>query len=164
MLDSLTRSSIIFQKIMPFVLSQNSGTFCSHNSGTNELQNSMHFNTVYMVIRVTGRCWCRMVRPIIPPAQIWRFCKLTGWMFCHGHPVLQILTPLSTFGMWSVGRSEEEVLEILGIYSNYLEEWNRFAQRTCLRHVASRRRHCQTVVRANGGPIRIYKLQLSMEF
>ena len=35
-----------------------------------------------------------------------------------------------------------------------VEEWNRIARRTCLKRVASRRSRCQTVVRANGGPIR----------
>ena len=75
--------------------------------------------TVYMVICITVvYAWCRMVRPVIPPAQLWHFYKRTEWMFCLSHPVLLTITPSSTFGMWLVGRSGEGVLEISGNYSN----------------------------------------------
>ena len=90
--------------------------FLSQNSRTN-----LNCETVciWYVICAIGLCaWCRMVRPVSPPAQLWRFCKLTEWMFLRGHPVLLTLTPSSTFRMWSVGRSREGVLEMSGNYSN----------------------------------------------
>ena len=39
-----------------------------------------------------------------------------------------------------------------------LDEWNRTAQRTCLRYMASMRNHCQAVIRADDGLTRYWSM------
>ena len=146
MLGSLTRSSFIFQRIKPFFLQP-------EFRKKSELRN-MHFHTVYIVICVTGVCaWCRMVHPVIPPAQLWRFCKLTKWMFCRSH-----LNPFEQ--IWDVIDKEVRKMGPRNVRQlQQFDEWN-----TCLRYVAAMRSRCQAVIRANGGQVLIDKLQVSMEF
>ena len=128
-------ASFIFQRIMPFF-------FQYELRNKFELRN-MHFNTVYMVICVTGVCaWCRM-----------RFCKLTEWLFCRSHPVLLTLTPSSTFGMWSVRKVRRRgPRNVRQLQQFVLDEWNRTAQCICLRYVASMHSQAgQAAIRANRG-------------
>ena len=59
-----------FTDEIEYYLPKNRLSCLSQKSGTN-----LNCITLYMVICVTGVCaWCRMVRPVIPPAKLRRFC------------------------------------------------------------------------------------------